>query len=143
MAESKYSKHILNPRQREDVITKIAKELKRVKSIRFAFIHGSFIENRPFNDIDIAVYFDEGLDADTRLDICISLSTRLTGKLGIPVDIHELNNAPLGFCYYATQGKLLFSRNEEEAYLYRENIWIKYMDFYPFLRENLLDLLQT
>ncbi len=136
-----FIKHSLSKNDIKSVKTKLAHELKQEGSIRFAFLHGSFIEGKPFRDIDIAIYLDQTA-VDSSLDICNRLSVNLTDKIGFPVDVHPLNNASLGFCYYAVQGEMLICRNREEAYEFKENIYIKYMDFYPFLKENLADLLR-
>ncbi|GAW91293.1 type VII toxin-antitoxin system MntA family adenylyltransferase antitoxin [Calderihabitans maritimus] len=143
MVENSLRSFTLTPEEKEKIINKIAAELKQVIAIRFAFLHGSFTENRPFHDIDVAVYFTRQTPEDIRLDTCIELSTKLTGVLNIPVDIHQLNSASLSFCYYASQGRILFCRDREEVYQYKEKTWIMYMDFYPFLKQNLLDLLEV
>ncbi len=133
----------LTPEEKEGIAAKIAGELDEIKAIRFAFLHGSFAHDHSFHDIDVAVYFEDKTPQDVRLDICVELSTRLTGILNIPVDIHQLNSATLSFSYYASQGRILFCRDREELYQYREKTWITYMDFYPFLKENLQDLMDV
>jgi len=133
----------LTPEEKERIAGKIAAELEGVIAIRFAFLHGSFAENHSFHDIDVAVFFDKKTPQDIRLDSCIELSTKLTGSLSIPVDVHQLNSASLSLSYYASQGRILFYRDREELYQYREKTWMMYMDFYPFLKQNLQDLLDV
>ena len=107
----------------------------------FAFLHGSFLKNKSFRDIDIAVYLSDDLSYDKNLDFCNRLSVKLTYKVGFPIDVNFLNNASLGFCYHAVQGEILTYQQLEEVYEFKEDTFIKYMDFYPFIKENLADLL--
>ncbi len=70
-------------------------ELEARDIIIFAYIHGGFLERRVFRDIDV-----------------VDLPATLEVKLGVPVDIHVINGAPLAFKYHVfMKGKLLFSRN--------------------------------
>ncbi|MCF8012341.1 MAG: nucleotidyltransferase domain-containing protein [Clostridiales bacterium] len=131
----------MKPGKREKVIKILASTISEREYIRFAFLHGSFIETRDFHDIDVAVYFDTSISNEKRLSTCINLSTELTADLHFPVDINDLNGASLSFAYYASCGEILYYRDLEEVYDYKEDIWIKYADFYPFLKQNLLDLL--
>jgi predicted nucleotidyltransferase len=63
-----------------------------------------------FRDIDIAIWIeDPGKAYEYEIDLAVELGT----ALGIPVDIHVLNEAPLPFRYIVfSEGRLLFSRNE-------------------------------
>jgi len=126
-----------------NIVAAIAHQLRQTRIIEFAFLHGSFTESRPFNDVDIAAYFNNSLLADEIETICLDLSTELAAELGLEVDLHSLNTAPLGFCYYATQGKIIFSRDREQAYQYREKTWLEYMDYEYLLRQTLKDLLRV
>ncbi len=135
--------YTVKTRERKRIINKITSALQGKKGIRFAFLHGSFAENRPFHDVDVAVYFDTNVSAEDRMAICMRLSTQLTADLQLPVDINELNGASPSFAYHASCGEILFCRDLEEVYEYKERVWITYMDFYPFLKQNLLDLLEV
>jgi len=128
---------------KKNLVEKIRDELKQVTEMCFSFLHGSFIEGKAFRDIDIAIYLDDYAAANKGEDICNRLSVRLTGKTGIPVDVNLLNSASLGFCYHASKGRILTCRQLEEAYQFKEDTWIKYMDFYHLLRENTADLFSS
>ena len=106
---------------KEKIIARLKKYLVSRPEIRFAFLHGSFLEDDlPCRDIDLAVYFDEKISDDRTFDLTLETAAELSRLLGIPVDVHPLNSASNSFCYYATRGLLLVSRNEEEVYDFME-----------------------
>ena len=139
--DSEFKSYNLTYTQKKDIKAKLAEELRQEKEVEFAFLHGSFLKNKSFRDIDIAVYLSDDLSYDKNLDFCNRLSVKLTYKVGFPIDVNFLNNASLGFCYHAVQGEILTYQQLEEVYEFKEDIFIKYMDFYPFIKENLADLL--
>ena len=91
--------------QRDQVREALGGALAAESDVAFAFIHGSFLTQRPFHDIDIAVYL-VGLDASQMsqrtLALAESLETAVFRATGIrphpPIDVRPLNPAPLGFC---------------------------------------------
>ncbi len=96
--------------------------------IAFAYLHGSFAEGLPYHDIDVAVYLDPAWRGDV-FDYELALSTELTRALGVEVDVHTLNSAPLGFCHAVLQGQVLFARDEEMLADYIERVSLAVMDF--------------
>lgn len=120
---------------RQKIIHKLQKFLSEELEIVFAYLHGSFLSEDEFNDVDIAFYLDE--KATKKIDLVnfeISYSLRLEKYLHIPVDLKILNCASLSFRYHATRGHLLFSRDDliREEFLCRT--WSEYFDFKPVSR---------
>lgn len=137
-------RHFLSQNDKKWIITRLKKYLVSRPEIRFAFLHGSFMEDKlPCRDIDVAVYFDEKLSEEQTFDLTLEMAAELSRLLSIPVDVHPLNNASNSFCYYATQGLLLASHNEEEVYDFMERTWLFYLDFLPLSRQILRDLLEA
>ncbi|HII67643.1 MAG TPA: nucleotidyltransferase domain-containing protein, partial [Thermococcaceae archaeon] len=54
---------------REKIKKRITDFLINRKEVLFAYIHGSFIENRPFRDIDVAIYVDGDHDLAYELEM--------------------------------------------------------------------------
>ena len=87
--------------QRDQVREALGSALAAESDVAFAFIHGSFLTERPFHDIDIAVYL-VGLDASQislrTLALAESLETTVFRANGIrphpPIDVRPLNPAP-------------------------------------------------
>lgn len=136
------SKKIMKTKEvkKEKTVQKLKTFLSEEKEIVFAYLHGSFLNEDEFNDVDIVLYLDEKiLKKINPVDFEISLSLRLEKYLKVPVDVKILNCAPLSFRYHATRRYLLFSRDDliREEFLVRT--WGEYFDFKPvskiYLRE--------
>jgi predicted nucleotidyltransferase len=127
-------------------MTEIRHTLKRLireqEEILFAYIHGSFVEGRPYHDIDVAIHIaPEILTKVDVFDYEMDLSTRLTLSIHVPVDVHILDQAPLGFRHSVFQGELLFTRDEELLTDYIERVGWDYMQFAYHIREYLLEVM--
>ena len=116
--------------------------------ILFAYVHGSFVEGRPFHDVDLAVYLDSGkIDEEDMDGFALTLAMELERSLpallkGIaqpypPLDIRALNRAPLGFGYQACRGQLLCSRDEAVRTQWVERTVSCYLDLRPLQHQSL------
>lgn len=136
--EKRYS---LSAQEKKKILGSIRDYLLQRPEVIFAYVHGSFIEERPFHDIDVALYFTESIPQERRLELCLQLSVDLSGIVRFEVDAHALNDAPLGLRYHATRGKVLMSRDDNLRHDFEEYVWIRYFDFEPIMKQNLRDLL--
>ncbi len=116
--------------------------LAEQREVLFAYRHGSSLDQEYFNDIDAAVFLDEKTLAG--LDACeyeTSLSLALQNKIGYPVDVKIINQAPLSFRYQSTKGILLFSKDEAARENFLCRTWMEYFDFQQaakiYLKESL------
>ena len=104
--------------------------------LEFAFLHGSSAEGRSFRDVDVAAYVDPAHPGlRDPLTLIMDMGDRLERTIGLPVDVHLLNGAPLGFCYQVTRGRLLWSRDAERLGAWRERVWADYLDAQPYFQE--------
>lgn len=116
--------------------------LDQRSEIRFACLHGSFVERNKFRDVDLAVWLDPARLSQKRVvDYEFDLSAWLERQIPLPVDVKVLNEAPLSFRFAATRGAPLLVRDEEEWFAFRERTWRDYFDFAPLARAALRDLL--
>jgi len=117
----------IDKKKREEILKRLTFLLKKDEKILFAFVHGSFIIDAPFRDIDIAVWLKKPSDA---FHYTVYKSIKLEEEIGIPVDLHVLNTAPITFKYHViTKGKLLFTRDPKLSYLFIETTLKEYWDF--------------
>jgi len=107
-----------------------------IEEVEFAYIYGSFPEDRGFHDIDVAVYLTRTEHIDP-LEYEQSIASMLERRIRLPVDARVLNHAPNSFCYEVTRGEVIFSRNEEVRFSFVERAWNKYLDYKPVM-ENIL-----
>lgn len=129
---------------KDEITQRLKKILLEEKEILFAYLHGSFLEENKFNDIDAALYIDDKIIAQISVvDFEISLSLKIEKIIKLPVDIKLLNKAPLAFKYQASCGYLLFSRDETKKEEFLCKTWSEYFDFLPLSRLYLNEVLNA
>lgn len=129
--------------KRDRLIENLRNRLSQDKRTIFAYVHGSFLDEEDFNDIDVAIFLDKGTAINTDLvDLEISLSLELEKLIHLPIDVKILNAAPLSFCYHVTKGVLIFNQNENIREEFVCRTWSAYFDFQPvskiYLRESMI-----
>lgn len=116
----------------------------------FAYAYGSFLEERPFRDIDVGIYVaveDKRKAASLALDLAMALEAAVRRLFGQgprggpggnlpcshcpPVDVRVLNWAPVSFCYHVLRGCLLFCRDEDVYARWAEQVISRYLDVKP------------
>jgi len=112
----------LSPQEKEGLLEKLREELSRHEEIKLAVVFGSFLKDYPFRDIDVAVYVVGGADP---LDYKLGLEEELERKIGYPIDIAVLNEAPPWFVRKVLrEGRALFTRHP----LLLERLYLKAID---------------
>lgn len=127
------------PQVLANVLPALREALQREPGVAFGLLHGSAAEGLPFQDLDLALWLDD-LPEDP-LEYILDLGARLERHLGLPCDVHLLNEAPPGFAYNASRGRVLTARDPEQVAHWRENVWTRYFSFEPLLRRHTRDLL--
>lgn len=122
----------------------LADALMDNRSIIFAYVHGSFLTEVPFGDIDIAIYLDGtallGKSQLVRQEL--SMEMELEDKYGYPFDVRMVNLAPLSFRYNVLKnGRLLFSRDEDLSTDFAARTIDDYIDFLPYRKRYLREVL--
>ncbi|MBO3842741.1 MAG: nucleotidyltransferase domain-containing protein [Candidatus Brockarchaeota archaeon] len=109
VAGFKYLK--MNREEKERLLKRLGETLKNTGGVLFAYVYGGFVERMVFRDVDVAVWVENPREA---FKYEVDLSARLEADLGVPVDIHVVNEAPLPLKHTVfTGGRLLFSSDEE------------------------------
>ena len=120
-------------------------EIEQAVEVVFAYVHGSFLEDHPFHDVDLAVYLDPADVGEQEISLFVlelALEKSLSQSSGraavhLPLDVQALNRAPLGFRYQVCRGKFLFSRDETLRTQWVERTVRHYLDLQP-LRQRAL-----
>jgi predicted nucleotidyltransferase len=138
-------RHQKTPAQRDAIIATLRQVLEDAPDVRFAYLYGSFLEDRPFHDVDIAVYLEGESDFTDRMLELAGAAERALREAGhpLPVDVRVLNAAPLGFRYSVYRGQLLLSRDEDLRV--REVVWTltRYLDMKPLIRTALKEAITS
>lgn len=126
--------HLLqaNAARREEIAGTLSLALAEEPLVMYAYLHGSFLSQPRFHDVDVAVYLTDDATPGSRLPL--DLSGRLTARLGVPVDVRALNHAPLSFRFHAMRGRLLLSRDDDRLAQMIEDTTRRYLDIEPVLR---------
>ena len=137
-------RHFLSYEKKNNVVPLLTDNLKERTELDFAYIHGSFLNEEEFGDIDIAVYLikDATLPKESVTKFEIDMEIQLEKLTGYPVDVRIINSSPLSFCYNVIKsGKLLFTRNEDSQTDFVERTIIAYIDFVPYRKRYLKEVL--
>ena len=117
------------------------------EEILFAYLFGSFVHDPGFHDLDVGIYLREDAfpfpGPRGAFDLEIAAGLDLEKNLGYPVDVKVLNQAPVALCHAATNGTVLFSRDEAQRLRWVDTPWDRYLDMRHFFRSSLLDLLDA
>ena len=74
--------------RRAEIAEILARRLTDERTVRFAFLHGSFQEDLGFHDVDIALSFtSERRGHET--DAALTLASDLSRLVGLPVDVRS------------------------------------------------------
>ncbi len=124
--------HTADTETKERIIMRLTDVLKNREGIQFAFVYGSFIEEAPFHDIDVAIYLSTARETTATLD-ALELSNQISNDIGLPVDARPLNFASIPFKYRVIRGRLLFERDPDITAQFIEQTVQRYLDIKPFL----------
>lgn len=106
--------HQISKKQKQKIAEKITAVLSQRPEIVFAFLHGSFIHEARFRDIDLGI-FVRGIDHSEYWDYECKLSQKIENTLrsSFVIEVKVINEAPLSFCFHVIMGKLLFTQDED------------------------------
>jgi len=137
-------RYSLEKGQRELIVSRIVGQLELMPEIIFAFVHGSFLEEETFGDIDLALFLDPSCPPakDRALEYELEMERCLEKVAGFPVDVRILNCAPQPFRYSVLKnGCLLFCRDEEIYAGFFSRTLALYFDFAPYRKRYLKEVL--
>ena len=127
-----------------EIIGILSQTLSQRNEILFAYLHGSFLESKTFQDIDVAVYLEETTKQDINIiEYEIALSLLVEKQLRMAADVKALNWAPLSFRYNVSRGLLLLSRDELKREDFLCATWMEYFDFLPISKTYVREVLSV
>ena len=129
--------------ERAHVADALRNQLASRAEILFAYLHGSFVGGGSYRDIDVAVWLDPSrVPSAARLSYALELAVHLQTALKQTVDVQVLNEAALAFRYHALDGVPLVVRDGELRDEVMARTWDEYIDFQPFARQYLREVLR-
>ena len=99
------------PKDDKDKIIKgLANALEMHAEISFAYLHGSFVQEGGFRDMDMALYLKEAPESPLQYEL--QMETELIAVVGkYSVDARVLNLSPLSFRYHVIKEGLALTSN--------------------------------
>jgi predicted nucleotidyltransferase len=127
--------HRIDAGSRPQVLERLRDVLADEPLVAFAFVFGSFTEDRPFHDIDVGVYLDDSLERaqPAANQPLAGLEEGLSTAARFPVDLVVLNGRPVTFLYHVYRGQVLLARNEAQLTSELERTMWEYFDIAPVL----------
>ena len=125
---------------KEEIVHRLERFLEQFPNLLFAYVHGSFISQDQFRDIDVAIYLNakptELLQAE------LDMETELYNLLQYPVDVRILNGSPLSFRYNVIKnGRRLAVIDDDDRCDFEETTVSNYFDFAPYRKMYLQEAL--
>ncbi|AAM03626.1 TPA: nucleotidyltransferase [Methanosarcina acetivorans] len=109
----------------------ISKTLAGLKEVDTAYVFGSFLERKNFNDIDVALLLSESLDPYQSLKFSLRIAGELERRIRprFEFDVKILNSSPIEFQFEVIKkGHIIFSRNESNRIDYESEVISAYLD---------------
>lgn len=119
--------------QKHTVTGELLTVLRERGEIVFAYLFGSFVEDRPLHDIDVAVYLSDAREVPA-LRYALDLSGALSAAARMPVEVTVVNGAPVTFLFHVIRGELILDRDEAVRSGVVEDTVRRYLDLKPFIR---------
>jgi predicted nucleotidyltransferase len=139
--EGKYFQ--VSPNDKEAIKEDIKAFCREEPDIIFAYLHGSFLKEDRFHDIDVAVFLKN--PPPSLLQTEIRLETKLAkGIKKFPVEVRVLNHAPLSFRYNVIKdGSAIAVVDDVLRCEFVESTLRDYFDFAPFRKLYLKEALSS
>jgi predicted nucleotidyltransferase len=126
--------------ERDDIFHRIEVFLEKIPDLLFAYVHGSFVSQKQFRDVDVAVYLK--LTPLELLQMELALETELYNLVQYPVDVRILNGSPLSFRYNVIKnGRRLAVIDDDGRCDFEETTVSNYFDFAPYRKMYLQEAL--
>ena len=114
---------------RSEIRRILAEELAAHREVVFAYVFGSFLEDRQFRDIDLGVWFLVKQEGDALRDLADVLRRTLERKVGMEIDVVPLNTVSDALIYHASRGELVVDRDGDMRETVITAAWKRYWDF--------------
>lgn len=122
-------KRTASPVERERLIRAITDRLLLEPDILLAYLHGSFVAEESFRDIDVAVLTAAPRDFTLESDLSFDLSK----ALGHEIEVRVMNDAPVAFQMAVIRdGRLLTSRDDDARTAFIEDVGRRYREYAHF-----------
>jgi hypothetical protein len=130
--------HTLPPKEKATLLDRLSRVLESRSEIIFAYAHGSFLEDGPFRDLDVAVYLEPTGLPPSRFHYEDRLAQEMLSQLTLtfPLDVRILNDSSIAFQYRVFRGCLLVDRDRDARLERLAYAVARYLDLKPILEHH-------
>ena len=114
---------------RSEIRRILVEELAAHREVVFAYVFGSFLEDRQFRDIDLGVWFLAKQEEVVHRDLADVLRRTLERKIKVEIDVVPLNTVSDALIYHASRGELVLDRDGDMREAVITGAWKRYWDF--------------
>ena len=123
------AKKSLTVEEKERILAAIGEALEGELNLVFACVHGSFIKEDSFHDVDVGLFCKRPLSPIEEL----ALEELLSSRTGLDVDVKCINEAPLSFQMAVLRdGKLLLDRDQQLRTDFIDRVSRRFRDYAHF-----------
>ncbi|MCY4078276.1 MAG: nucleotidyltransferase domain-containing protein [Acidobacteria bacterium] len=124
--------------ERDRVRRALVEALRSEPDVGWAWLHGSFLGDGGFHDVDVGVHLAAAEDA--HVERALDLGLRLDRATRFPVDVQVLNGAPASFLFHVFRdGHLLLCRDDTGLANRMERTVREYLDVAPLRRRAVIE----
>lgn len=99
--------------------------------VSVAYVFGSFLKSKTFNDVDIGLLLEEDFQPDALYEA--RLAGQFEKELGEVFDIRILNGRTLRFLFYILKdARVVYIRDEGRRIRFEQRVITQYMDLKPY-----------
>ncbi|WP_027370122.1 nucleotidyltransferase domain-containing protein [Desulfovermiculus halophilus] len=130
-----YQVFSLSQAEKDSLVRDIGRVLQEYVEIMYAYVHGSFVHEPHFRDLDIGVWLYPELVPEKTFSYEDTVAQKIICKTGMiyPADVRILNQTSIPFQYKVFQGELVVDRDPETRCERIEYIVSRYLDMRPVL----------
>jgi hypothetical protein len=138
-----YQVFYLPPKDKDALCEHMSQILLRRPEIVYAYVHGSFVTEDYFRDLDVAVWLNDQFWPEHSFAYEDEVAQEIVGEIHteFPVDVRILNKTSIPFQYKVFQGTLLVDKDPESRVQWIEYIVGRYLDLKPILMHALREVL--
>lgn len=109
------------------------------------YLFGSTAQNKAHrqSDIDLAILFTANLPAEIRFRHRLLIGAHLETRLPVPIDLIDLNSAPLFLCFQVIKtGRILLEHDRTARCIFQMRTMSFYYDLKPYLDQQRTQTMQ-
>lgn len=126
--------------ERDEIPMMIQHHLSVREEIIFAYLFGSVLSSKKWNDVDVALYVDSSRVNNT-FQYVMQLGTELEKASRVPIDLMLLNDSPDHLIHHVSKGKLILNRDDDFRVDFITAAWKRYFDIQPKRLQAYADML--